>query len=586
MFAGHPKQGEQVSDKFLGSFTFVLHAHMPYVLSHGRWPHGTDWLCEAAAETYIPLLNVLERLADEGVSPKLVLGMTPVLTEQLNDDSFHKEFKAYLNNRIAAAAVDRKEFKTAVEPRMKRLAGMWREFYSDVHDTFAGKYGEDIVGAFAGLQKAGHIEVITSAATHGYLPLLSRDESINAQVSQAVSVHTRNFGRKPRGIWLPECAYRPGYRWSPPVREGLVEPYDRKGVEEIIGGEGIEFFVVDTHMLGGGPGAGVYRDRFDALGHLWDSFAKGYTRTSNQTGNSPYDTYTVSPDAPTGPVAFLPRDPRTGVQVWSGEYGYPASGRYLEFHKKRDPGGLKYWEVTDTKAGLGAKETYRPDEAAKLVREQARHFVSLVKDALKGHLDKTGRPGLLTAPFDAELFGHWWFEGPEWLYQVIRLIDADPEIELATASGYLDGNGTQGKIRLSEGSWGEGGFHYIWLNSRTAWTWEEIYECEARMVSLASEFGGSSDGTLREVLKQSARELLLMQSSDWQFLISTRGAGDYAETRFKEHAELFELLADMAERLGRGESLSEEDREVLDGARKRDRLFENVEPRWWAGFGA
>ena len=567
--------------KLVGSFTFVLHSHLPYVLSHGRWPHGTDWLNEAAAETYIPLLNTLETLVEEGISPKLTLGITPVLAEQLKDLSFRDEFKWYLNNKIEAAQADQKEFKVLKEKRLAGVASMWEEFYTNAYTAFTERHKEDLVKAFANLQRAGHIEIITCGATHGYFPLLSRDESIQAQVKQAVASHKRNFGRKPKGIWLPECAYRPGYRWSPPV-EGGGKAYERKGVEEFLSENGLEFFIIDSHMLEGGKAIGVYLDRYEALEKLWGRFSETYRPRPFDPKKSPYEIFAVGEKQGKKPVAVLTRDPKTGIQVWSGEHGYPGNPYYLDFHKKRFPGGLRYWRVTDTKADLAEKKEYHPETAEKYIPEQAGHFVGLVKETLKGYREKKGAPGILTAPFDAELFGHWWFEGPRWLYHVLKGIAADPELELTTGSEYLKQNKVRTLISLPEGSWGEGGFHYIWLNEWTQWTWKHIYEAEAEMVALAKEFGDSKDDILQDILKQAAREVLLMQSSDWQFLISTWSARDYAEMRFTEHVSDFGKLADMTKRYGRGEKVSQGEWEYLGITKERDRLFEDIDPKWWA----
>jgi len=571
-----------MAKKIVGNFTFVLHAHLPYVLSHGRWPHGADWLNEAAAETYIPLLDTFNRLIDEGISPKVTLGLTPVLCEQLRDPSFKVEFTGYLEERIKAARADMEEFKTTRQPKMRKVASMWEEFYTGALESYTGRYAEDIVGAFSKLQKAGHIEIITCGATHGYFPLLSRDESVQAQVKQAVAAYTRIFGRKPKGIWLPECAYRPGYHWSPPVQGGGVKPYDRKGVEDFLSENGIEFFIVDSHLLEGGKPIGVYLDRFEALGKLWGRFSDSYTERPLDKTRSPYDIYAVGDKPDKKPVAILTRDPRTGAQVWSGEGGYPGNPQYLDFHKKRFPGGLRYWRVTDAKADMAEKKEYAPDAAEGFIPEQAGHFKGLVKDMLKAHFDERGTPGLLTAPYDAELFGHWWFEGPRWLYHVLKAIGEDPELELVTGSERLKKDKVRTRVALPEGSWGEGGFHYIWLNEWTDWTWKHIYEAETEMVALAREFADNPDDTLQTILKQAARELLLLQSSDWQFLISTWSARDYAEMRFSGHVADFTRLAAMVRKRGKGDELTKGELEFLGLVMERDNLFSDIDPNWWA----
>ena len=224
------KEEAYLSKEKTGSFTFVLHSHLPYVLSHGRWPHGADWLNEAAAETYMPLLNVFNRLVNEGISP--TIGLTPILTEMLAHDSFKTEFKSYLGQKLEAAGNDIAEFERLGQPHHAMLARMWKDFYRNICKDFLEKYNQNIVAQFAELQKNGHIEIITCGATHGYFPLLSQDISIQAQVKQAVSSYIRHYGKQPRGIWLPECAYRPSYEWVPPVQhtEKNPKPYLRKGV--------------------------------------------------------------------------------------------------------------------------------------------------------------------------------------------------------------------------------------------------------------------------------------------------------------------------------------------------------------------
>ncbi|MBI5682675.1 MAG: hypothetical protein HZC45_05865 [Deltaproteobacteria bacterium] len=349
----------------IGSFTFVLHSHLPYVLSHGRWPHGTDWLNEAAAETYIPLLNVFNRLIIEGISPKVTIGLTPILTEMLASDSFKTEFKAYLGQKLEAAKNDIAEFERLGQPDYLAVARMWLDFYRNIYKDFVEKYNQNIVSTFAELQRANHIEIITCGATHGYFPLLSRDESIQAQVKQAVSSYIRHYGKNPRGIWLPECAYRPRYEWKPPVpTEKNTKPYMRKGVEEFLSENNIEYFFIDSHLLKGGKAIGVYLDRFDALKSLWTRFSEQYKPPPEDTEKTPYSIYWVGP-AVEGkmPVAIFTRDPKTGVQVWSGEHGYPGDPNYLDFHKKRFPGGLRYWQVTDSKADLADKTEYVPNRA-------------------------------------------------------------------------------------------------------------------------------------------------------------------------------------------------------------------------------
>jgi 1,4-alpha-glucan branching enzyme len=568
-----------------GSFTFILHAHLPYVLTHGRWPHGADWLNEAAAETYIPLLNVLHRLIREGHTPRVTLGITPILTEQLADPGFKKEFRDYMMNKIEAARSDQKEFDKTGETQLKKVAVYWEEIYKDRLQDFKEKYEENLVEAFSKLQKKGMIEIITCAATHGYLPLLGRDESVQAQIRQATLSYERHYGQRPKGIWLPECAYRPRYEWKRPLKLYAKEPARlRKGVEEFLSEEGLDYFIIDSHLLRGGKAIGIYLDRFEALQKLWGHFSDAYAPTSENTERSPYQAYYVNSfgQEKKRPVSVLTRDPQTGLQVWSGEHGYPGNPSYLDFHKKHFPGGHRYWRVTDIKADLSDKKTYHPEDIPKIVEEQAGHFVSMVKDTLLAHQKKKGQQSILSAPYDAELFGHWWFEGPEWMYHVLKQMDKDPAIDLTTGSRYLSENPGTEVISIPEGSWGEGGFHWIWLNEWTEWIWKKIYEAEDRMADLCKKFRHDKNPDLTRVLNQLGRELLLLQSSDWPFLVSTWSAKDYAELRVSVHMDEFKRLADMAEKIGSKGKLSREDEEYLSLSEERDRIFPDLDYHLWS----
>jgi 1,4-alpha-glucan branching enzyme len=570
-----------VNKNSIGSFTFVLHSHLPYVIAHGKWPHGMDWLNEASAETYVPLLNVLNELLEEGYSPKMTIGISPVLCEQLSDQSFKEEFSSYLQTKIIAAEKDIQEFSKHERKLLPRLAEMWRDYYRKIRSDFQDRYGRDIISQFRGLQDAGHIEIITCAATHGYLPLLSQDTSVQAQIKQAVRNYTKFFGKAPRGIWLPEAAYRPRYKWSPPLETSLgKKSYLRKGVEEFLSENGIDYFIIDSALLKGGKAIGVYIDRFDALRTLWSQYEKEYSPRKEEIDKTPREIYLVGTEGKK-PVAVFTRDPDTGLQVWSGEWGYPGDGNYLDFHKKHFPGGHRYWKITSAKSDLADKWEYFPEDAQKRIPENASHFKGLIKSLLTQYHEETERKGIVCAPYDAELFGHWWFEGTEFLKLVLKYVADDPEIELTTCSSFLDEAKPSQVVSIPEGSWGEGGYHYIWLNQWTQWTWKHIYEDEIRMQELVREFGETDDERLINILKQLARELFLLQASDWQFLISTWSARDYAELRVSEHHQNFVRLAEMAEKYGRGEWVDEGEWTFLGDLEARDSIFKDVNYKWF-----
>lgn len=542
-----------MADRF---FSLVLHSHIPYVQTHGRWPHGMDWLYEAAAESYLPLLDVFDRLAAEGMPARANVSFTPVLMEQLKDADFAAGFEDYLGMKIDIAVHDGKHFGATGNTALRPLAGFWESWYRRLLAAFRDRCRGDILAGFRSLQDRGQIEILTSGATHGYFPLLSRDESVRQQVRQGQHTYRTHFGRGPRSFWVPECAYRPGYAWKNPLDGG--EPYARLGVDEILGQEGLGCFFVDSHLLKGGEAKGVYIDRFPGLKLLWEKFRDAY-EPADEVANDPYRAYRAYPSG----VPFFARDDVSGSQVWSRSMGYPGDGAYLEFHKKHFPGGMRYWRITSSDADLGLKQPYDPAAVGGRIAAHAAHFVSVLEASLAGR-----DQGTITALYDTELFGHWWFEGPEWLYHVAKNL-ARSSIEPMTAAGVLERTPPQSALSLAEGSWGQGGFHWIWLNDDTAWIWRKIYRIEEAAAGLAPRL----DRLDRRLLRQFFREKYLLESSDWPFLISTWSARDYAENRAAEH---FERALTLAGWLEEGQALGPAEEALLGTFETEDHLFEEV----------
>ncbi len=543
------------------------------VVNHGRWPHGSDWLNEATFECYLPLLETIHRLVADGVSPKWTINLSPILTEQLASPEFQKEISFYHDNVRRACADTREQFRRDGRDDLVALTLFWEEFYGRMWELHR-RIGGDIPGTFAELQRGGHVEMITCAATHGYLPLLSRDESIHVQLRTAVETHKRHFGQAPRGIWLPECAYRPRYEWTPPTgREAGKARWMRPGIEELLAMHGLEYFVADSHLIAAGTPMFLYRDYVPRKGEI--AGAPGDAPPTAER-RSPYMTYRVaSRGGAASAVAFF-RDPKTTLQVWSREHGYPGEYSYLEFHKKHFPGGLRFWKITDSSRDLGSKDVYDPRVAAEKVRLQAMHFVELVADTLNE--EKDGGAAVLCSPYDAELFGHWWFEGPAWLAEVARGM-AKSHVPRMTLGEALAAVPPRETVALPEGSWGEGGDHRVWLNPDTEWTWDRVYSAEAEWVDLVKQ-ARSDDADVKRALAQATRELMLLAASDWQFLITTGAARDYAERRVAEHYAEFKRLSEMARTLLAGEPMGAEAVDLLRRLEREDFCFSDLEPSW------
>src|SRR5690242_2493812 len=556
-------------------FALVLHTHLPMVVNHGRWPHGSDWLNEATFECYLPLLEVAHRLVAEGLSPKWTINLSPVLTEQLASPEFQKELSFYYENVRRACVESRAHFAKEGLTDIVGLTYYWEEFYERMWELHR-RIGGDIPGTFGELQRGEHVEIITCAATHGYLPLLSRDESIHLQLRTAVETHKRHFGVAPRGIWLPECAYRPRYEWTPPTgRERSSERRLRPGIEELLAAHGLEYFVADSHLVAAGKPVFLYRDYIPARK---EPITEPTPAIPVNEARSPYAPYRVASRGGNGSAIAFIRDPRTTLQVWSRDRGYPGEYAYLVFHKKHFPGGLRFWRITDNRGDFGTKIPYDPKLAAEKAALQTNHYGRLVRETAEAATKAEGRPTVICSPYDSELFGHWWFEGPMWLEHVARDMQR-AGVTPVTLGEALEAVPPRATLSLPEGSWGEGGDHRVWLNRDTEWTWDRVYSAEAEWTQhLQAGIDGNPD--LARVLTQATRELLLLESSDWQFLITTGAARDYAERRVAEHYAEFKRLSEMASSLRGGEPLSVEAANTLRRLEREDFIFPDLDTSW------
>ncbi len=551
-------------------FVLMLHSHLPYVLNHGRWPHGSDWISEAAIDTYLPLLEVLRGLEQDGVAAPVTIGFTPVLANQLANPLFAEELEAFLAQRLAACDEAEGQLPAAGDAHLVPLVGYWRDRLTRFRDLFRS-IGGNLVAAFRTLEAAGRIEIVGSAATHGFLPLLARDESIRLQLAVGVAEHRRLFGRAPTGCWLPECAYRPRgpwHAWPTAPQAGI-----RRGIEEHLADAGFRFFFVDAHLAAAGKPLGVYGDPITGPRESTEHIDE-----HERTLRSPYRAYRVSPARGQGGVAAYVRDPRASMQVWSRQEGYPGEGRYLEFHKIRWPGGLKLWRVTGSAVDLGGKEPYDPSHALAAARSHAHHFGGLLRRLAATRAP--GPDGVIVAPFDTELFGHWWFEGPDFLGAVYRELREQRDVRPVFGSTHLEDHPARTAIRLPTGTWGANGDYTMWLSDLVAWTWERLWPLEERFWDLAPD--ALADPAAHPVLATAARQLLLAQASDWQFIISTGHVADYAVRRFVGHCadaeRLLAVLARTGVSLEAGQRLAEE----LD---RRDQLFPDLVPAIAAALG-
>ncbi len=569
-----------------GNITLVLHTHLPWVMHHGGWPHGTDWLCEAVAECYIPLLNVFNELKNEGCTSKATFDISPVLCEQMEHPDFEKIFTHYCDEKIAGAQADYEHFiHSQHETYFAPMAKFWEDWYVRRKDEYLHRYNKSVVGGFRALQDAGILEIMTCGVTHGYSALLGMDKSVRLQYKAAKENYIKHFGRAPRGTWLPECAYRPGYDWKTYLPTPLHQTATyRFGVENFVAEQGIEYFVVDEHLTGGGQPVGIFYGEGNDKRIMY-THSQEYHHFPWNFDRSPMMLYNVSSHGDIvnqkTAVAFT-RHQSIAMQVWSGESGYPGDPDYLDFHKKRTPSNLRYWRVTDPKLDMQYKQPYNPDWILGKIGKQVHHFIYCIEGALGYYKSQTGKEGTMCLPFDTELFGHWWFEGPLFIKALMAGLHNSPYVNAVTASEQIEHIKPHEVMRIPEGSWGEAGNHSVWMNGATEWTWTEIYECEDRFDKLLQEYPvASMDKTMRRIVTHALREMLLLQSSDWQFLITTFSARDYAERRFMFHHADFKKLCILAQKYAVTKELTAEEESYVKETEERNSCFEELRIEWW-----
>jgi len=521
----------------------LLHAHLPFV----RHPEHGDfleerWLFEAITEVYVPLLQVIEGLRRDRVPHRLALSLSPTLLDMLDDPLLQRRFVRHVDLRLEFA--ERELTRTAGDERLRRVVELHRELFRRARDCFVDEHGSSLVPAFRRLQEAGSLELLTCGATHGFLPLLAASPgAVEAQVSVAIAEHRRFFAAAPAGFWLPECGFAPG-------------------LDEVLARHEVRWSVVESHGI---------LDAVPAPVH--GTFAPVV--------------------APSG-VAFYGRDAETSRAVWSAAEGYPGNAAYRDFHVDvgferpseelrtllpptgdRVPVGFKYLRVT----GAGrTKEPYDPDLAAERVERDAADFVDGLARRIGAASALMRRPPVVLAPYDAELFGHWWFEGPAWLDRVARRIaDGSPGFELGTPSDDLARNPVVQQAMPAASSWGEHGDASVWIAPGNDWIPRHLDGACERMRAVATEMRGAT-GLARRALAQAARELLLAQASDWPFLISRGTAANYAEARVRAHLGRFARLHDD---LRRGTL----DEAWLAEVERRDDVFPEIDPEVYTGGG-
>lgn len=526
-----------------GYLSIILHAHLPYV-HHPEYDSffEENWLFEAITDCYLPLLSMLERLHYDQVAYRLTLSLSPTLMTMLRDPLLQSRYLRYLQSRLELA--EREVERTRRLPQYHPLALMYLHRFQDALYRYQQLYQYDLLAAFQQHQITGQLELITTAATHGFLPLLNTNPSaVRNQISIGMDCFQSQFGFKPQGFWLPECAYYPG-------------------LEQQLKTEDIDYFFLDTHGV------------LDA-------------------SQTPHHGVYAPLDCGNGVCAFG-RDPASSRQVWSAEEGYPGDADYREYY--RDIGfdlpldyiapyildgetrintGIKYCRISGHHK---TKQLYQPERAKLKAQQHAADFILRRQQQIDHLSQDMPYPPIIVAPYDAELFGHWWFEGPIWLEEVLRLAARDDNGIQSTSPGdYLKHAFPRQQATPSASSWGEHGYSSYWLNDSNDWIYPLLHKAAAEMEKLANDLRGLKVNAIQQrALNQAARSLLLAQASDWPFIMKAGTTVDYAHKRVTDHLARFNYLHDAIRK-------NRIDDHYLTALEVMDDIFPNIDFRHYAG---
>ena len=494
-----------------GKLIMVLHAHLPYV-NHPNHSYFMEenWLFEAITETYIPLLMAFNRLIADEIPFGITMSITPPLFEMLSNRTLKDKYRRYLKSLVELA--EKEVDLTVHEEPLKHKCAL--KYLNDFQNTlsFFDDCKGDLISEFKKLENTGALELITCNATHGFLPLMrGNPKAVHAQIAMGVKAFEERFKEHPKGMWLAECGYYPN-------------------LDKELADQNVDFFFVDSHAF-------------------W------YANVPPK-----YDVY--RPIITPNKIFVFARDPESSEQVWSAQYGYPGDPNYREFYRDVgfdrpfeyikdyvDPAGnrintgIKYYRVTGEVA-LGDKELYDPDKAIEIARRHAVDFAKKKSFQVGRLTDMMGIDPVIVAPFDAELYGHWWYEGPEFLEFLFRELSKINNVESTIPSKIIESMENAQVATPAMSTWGANGYNETWLNGRNDWIYPHLQEAESRMIELATEYRNSTDPLYIRTLNMCARELMLAESSDWAFIMTTGTTVEYAVNRTKTHLSRFLELYD------------------------------------------
>lgn len=510
-----------------GELALVLHTHVPYLKGHGVWPVGEEWLFQAWAGSWLPVTRALERLAEDGARDVLTLSVSPLVAHQTRDPHLARELAGWIEAQVWRAEEQR--WHASMGPEVQALGPHWWRHFRDLADLHADvERRGGLTAVWAALAREGVIELLGGPATHPYLPLVADPSLIDAQLAAGLAEHAAWAGSAPRGLWPPELGHRPRSAVADPTAEPLTVDGDGTpalprhgpqlpGLEEHYARHGITHVVVDGPTLVRAAG-GAERD--------WTVRPERSDPSTAGADEVVHDGVLIGESE----VVAFGRDLSVAYHVWSPTAGYPGDAWYRDLYATGGFGVHPSWRVTDRTLPPDAKAPYVPAAARRSLVRDVDHLVGVL------HATLDPRPGgLVVAAYDTELFGHWWHEGADWLEALLRRVEDNATLVTTTLASRLERRPPTRRLELPESSWGYAKGHASWVTPATRPLWATLRAAEDR--ARAALAGGRGGSPARAAV---ARELALLSASDWWFMTTRGGTGDYAAARVATHAERLE----------------------------------------------
>lgn len=543
-----------------------LHTHMPYVMNHTMWPHGTVWLSEVVFESYLPILESIRNLQQEGIRPSISFDFSPVLLEQLSHANAFTIFAEYAKKHIEQSEKDLDKFSKLPEAFCNIPMGeYWKSLYEERLQTLYEMNDGSIIEQFRIAEQDGLIEIMTCGLTHAYIPLLHSEQSTRLQIASSVMIHELYFAHKPQGLFLPECGYAPTLKGEKGENEENEEN-EEYCLEDIILEQSINMIVLDQqHSMK------YLESEYHAVNALSESLR-------------PLCQVKLQKTFQNKSLKVFIRHKTASDKVWSEKSGYPSHSTYLDFHKREYDSTLRYWKVTNHPEYPQEKYPYMKADAKKQAHLDAKEYVQYLEKLAKSYTEQVNETGVICLAFDTELFGHWWFEGPEFLTNFIREMDRSDILSMKLPSEIL-WNDSVHTVQCSAGSWGMNGTDETWKNETTMWLLDKMHDAEQHFEDRLKSID-LHDLLQKRILDQALRELLLLQASDWPFLITKNQASDYAKDRFMGHLDCFTTLIAFFDVIKSGKQLTNDQKIALANIEQVDDIFQTIDIHQWKSQSA